>query len=550
MADTGHVLDGARPVSYTPTAAWTVAVALPMAGLALLVAQASLDAELAHQPIHFWLVLTVAALNVGLGLLTSEAARRRGDARLLLVSLAFLVSAGFLGLHALATPGVLLDKPNAGFVIATPVGLLIASGFAAASSLEISAARSAALVRRQRLLLYAVAAGLLAWGLVSVASLPPLRRTLTPDQAYWPLRILAVVGVGAYAFAALRYYLLYRRRRSDVLLGVITAFVLLAEAMVAVALSRNWHLSWWEWHVLMALAFGLVAYSARLEYRRGSTVPGAFAGLYLDHTLGRFHETQSEALKALVEFPDRAAEVRARYGLGAEEAEALARAASEVRHIDQLFRPYLSPQLAARLREAPEAGELGGERRYVSILFADLEGFTSFSERATPEQVMAMLNEYWGRAAPVVLRAYEGVIERFAGDAVMVVFNAAADQPDHARRAAGAALALQREAVSLAAEHPGWPRFRVGVNTGPAVVGHVGTAEQRSFAAIGDTTNLAARLQSTAEPGQVVIGGTTYAALGERATVERLPPLRVKGKADPVEAFVLADLEPERDQSA
>jgi adenylate cyclase len=124
----------------------------------------------------------------------------------------------------------------------------------------------------------------------------------------------------------------------------------------------------------------------------------------------------------------------------------------------------------------------------------------------------------------------------------MVVFNAAADQPDHSLRAARAGLALQRAADELASAEPGRPRFRVGINTGPAIVGNVGTTEQRSFTAIGDTTNLASRLQTYAEPGQVVIGESTNAGLGEGARVEALGGLELKGKADPVAAYVLISL--------
>src|SRR5688572_12809254 len=101
-----------------------------------------------HNPSHFWLVLAAAVTNVVLAVVTGDAARRRGDARLFLVSLAFLAGAGFLALHALATPRVLLDTPNAGFVVATPVGLLLASLFAAASSVELSPDASVRLMRR------------------------------------------------------------------------------------------------------------------------------------------------------------------------------------------------------------------------------------------------------------------------------------------------------------------------------------------------------------------------------------------------------------------
>src|SRR5215210_1249434 len=148
-------------------------LALPLVGLGILLGYPEADGEWSHQPSHFWLVLAVAVVSVGLGVATGEAARRRGDARVFLVALAFLVAAGFLGLHALATPGVLLDATNTGFVIATPVGLLLASGFAAASALDLSPSISAAIMRNQRLLRGAVFVVLGAWAAASLAAVPP-----------------------------------------------------------------------------------------------------------------------------------------------------------------------------------------------------------------------------------------------------------------------------------------------------------------------------------------------------------------------------------------
>lgn len=120
-----------------------------MIGLLILLAAPDADVHWEDHPAHFWLVLVTALISVALGFLAGEAARRLDDARLFLVSLAFVMSAGFLALHALATPGVLLEKPNAGFVVATPVGLAVAGVFAAASALDLSAAASAAVMRRQ-----------------------------------------------------------------------------------------------------------------------------------------------------------------------------------------------------------------------------------------------------------------------------------------------------------------------------------------------------------------------------------------------------------------
>ena len=191
---------------------WLLPLALPLVGLALLLARPETDAHWEDHPAHFWLVLLTALISVVLGYLAGEAARRLNDARLFLVSLAFVTSAGFLGLHALATPGVLLEKPNAGFVVATPVGLVIASVFAAASALDLSPAASAAVMRRQLLLRGAVFALLGGWAVLSLAELPPLDRALTPEEDDGPLYVLGAVGLPLYAFAAVRYVSLYRRR--------------------------------------------------------------------------------------------------------------------------------------------------------------------------------------------------------------------------------------------------------------------------------------------------------------------------------------------------
>ena len=120
------------------TGIWVAIVAAPLALLAVLLARPAVDPSWENHPAHFWLVLGAAAVATALGWAVSVAARRRRDARLFLISLAFIASSGFLGLHALATPGVLLEGPNAGFELATPVGLVVAGLFAAASALELS----------------------------------------------------------------------------------------------------------------------------------------------------------------------------------------------------------------------------------------------------------------------------------------------------------------------------------------------------------------------------------------------------------------------------
>jgi adenylate cyclase len=177
--------------------------------------------------------------------------------------------------------------------------------------------------------------------------------------------------------------------------------------------------------------------------------------------------------------------------------------------------------------------------RDVSIVLADLSGFTSFSERHEPAQVAAMLNAYFEPIVPLMEEA-GGEVHQIVGDEVMVIFNKQGDAPDHPLRAAHAALTLRDEAERVAAAHPDWPRFRTGVNSGEALAAVVGGPRgHRKHGVVGDTVNLAARLEAAAAPGTVVVGEATYRRLPQGAVAERLAPLTVKGKNEPVEAYVL-----------
>ena len=441
---------------------WFTAVAAPLVLVALLLVQPAVDAVWENHQAHFWLVLAAAALATALGYSVSAAARARRDARLLLISFAFIASSGFLGLHALATPGVLVG-PNAGFELATPVGLVFASAFAAASSRELSPEVAHAIVRNGNALLAALAGVMALWAFVSLAELPPLHSPLTKEQLNGWQVLLAIAGIMLYAIATVGFIRLYRRRGTRFVLAFTIAFALLAEAMVAIAGARNWHLSWWEWHVLMLGAFLTIALAARAEWHEER-----FSALYLDETLA-----------------------------GAKE---------------------------------------------VSVILADLAGFTRFTEEHDPAEVTRMLNAYFDRILPAMQDA-GGEVHQIVGDELMVIFNKTGDLPDHARRAAETALLLQRTASEVAQGHGDWPPFRVGVNSGEVIAGVVGGRRgHRKHGIVGDPVNVAARLQAEAPIGEVLIGEETFAGLGSAAIVEPIPPRHVKGKREPVRAYLLRDI--------
>jgi class 3 adenylate cyclase len=251
---------------------------------------------------------------------------------------------------------------------------------------------------------------------------------------------------------------------------------------------------------------------------------------------------RAEAVKALVSQHAGVDDLSARFDLSGDEAELLAHTAREIRRLDELFAPYLSTQLASRIRRHPEITELGGETRDITVLFADLQGFTAFSEEADPGRVVEMLNEYWSVTLPVV-EENGGFVDSIAGDAVLVVFNVAGDQQDHALRGCRAGVGFREGSEAIAGRHTDWPRFRIGVNTGPAVVGNIGSELRRSFTAIGDTVNVASRLQVEASPGEVLIGALTNAAVKDRVIVEPVGFLDLTGRAESVEVFRLLDVQ-------
>jgi class 3 adenylate cyclase len=177
--------------------------------------------------------------------------------------------------------------------------------------------------------------------------------------------------------------------------------------------------------------------------------------------------------------------------------------------LNELFHGYIAPQVASTLLDNPNNAQLGGQKREVTVLFADLDGFTGLSEKIPPEQLLELLNVCLGVASDAILE-YGGTIDKYMGDAVMALFNAPQDQADHSWRAVKAAIAMQRKLRHVTAKWEHKMVFSVGINTGEAVVGNIGSASLRNFTAIGDSVNLAKRIQEMAAPGQILVSKQTH----------------------------------------
>jgi PAS domain S-box-containing protein len=208
----------------------------------------------------------------------------------------------------------------------------------------------------------------------------------------------------------------------------------------------------------------------------------------------------------------------------------------------KLFERMVSPAVIAQID--PNGLALGGRRVDITVLFADIRGFTSFSEQqSSPEQLVAVLNRYLGAAADAVLEN-EGTVDKFLGDAVMAWFNAPILQPDHTLRAVRAALAIREAIQRLHRELPPERHlsFGVGIHYGEAVLGLIGTEKRLEYTAIGDSVNTAKRIQENAGKGQVVISQAAYERVQDRLEVEPMEPMQVKGKRDPVQVYQIVGL--------
>ncbi|MBV9109592.1 MAG: adenylate/guanylate cyclase domain-containing protein, partial [Gemmatimonadetes bacterium] len=213
----------------------------------------------------------------------------------------------------------------------------------------------------------------------------------------------------------------------------------------------------------------------------------------------------------------------------------------ERRRVRDMFSRFVDPHVVRRLADAGESLQLGGQRVPITILFSDIRGFTSLSEKLAAETVVTMLNEYLGAMTDIVFR-HQGTIDKFIGDAVMAFWGAPLPAADHARRAAECALEMIEELERLNAK---WEaegrgaglRIGVGVNTGEAVVGNIGSLKHKlDYTAIGDAVNLASRLESlNKEMGTtIIVSDAVHAALGDGYDTRPLQEVHVKGKEQAV----------------
>jgi PAS domain S-box-containing protein len=207
----------------------------------------------------------------------------------------------------------------------------------------------------------------------------------------------------------------------------------------------------------------------------------------------------------------------------------------------RLFERMVSPVVIDQLN--PDDLNLGGSRKLITTLFADIRGFTSLSERCDPETLVSVLNRYLGAATEAIL-SEDGTIDKFMGDAIMAFFNAPIPQTNHTLRAVRAALNMRAAVKAIQVDLP--PEFRldlgIGIHFGEAVLGLIGTQKRLEYTAIGDSVNTAKRLQENAAPGQILISSEACELTRDSIITAPITPLKVKGKKQLIHGYEITDL--------
>jgi adenylate cyclase len=218
----------------------------------------------------------------------------------------------------------------------------------------------------------------------------------------------------------------------------------------------------------------------------------------------------------------------------------------EKRMIKGMFQHYLAKDLVDELIANPDKLKLGGDKKELTVFFSDIEGFTSISEGLPPERLLNCLNEYLSAMTDIILEN-DGLLDKYIGDAIVAVWGAPIMREDHAILACRAALIMQKRLTELRQEweRDGKPEFksRMGVNTGFMTIGNVGSHQRLSYTVIGDTVNLASRLEAINKQYQsyIIISQSTYEEAKEQFQVRELDLITVKGKTEPVRIYQLLE---------
>ncbi len=222
------------------------------------------------------------------------------------------------------------------------------------------------------------------------------------------------------------------------------------------------------------------------------------------------------------------------------------RTQKEKRKITNIFNKYMSKEIVAKIvNDGEESIKLGGDKKDITVMFIDIRGFTPISESLEPEVVVEILNEYLSMATEEIIK-YNGVLDKYIGDGIMALFNVPYAMEDHELACIKAALAIKNNSKTLYdklyKKYGKEVEFGIGINCGSAIVGNIGSEKRMDYTAIGDTVNTAARLESNAQRGQILISEELYKRISDKVKVNVVGELQLKGKETPILTYEVMDV--------
>lgn len=372
------------------------------------------------------------------------------------------------------------------------------------------------------------------WVLIASGCLLQLVNTIIPYPFFAVMLVIAVVYNGSIHWLLRHDWVNFR------LLGIVTSTgdILVSIALVYAGGDNDLYL----WYFVI-----FIAHAARFGTAWAMVLTAALGGVYVGGLLARAGRIDPAVLDWHVLFTRvlfmllatllcsyLATQERLRFRNLLNQQRELFVVQSQRQRMLEAIKRYVGTEVAADiLNERDGIGALGGRRKQVTVLFADIQGFTPLAARLPPEQVVELLNEYFTAVTELVFK-HGGALDKFIGDAVVAVFGVPRSRDDDALRAVHTAIAIERELGEVRRTwdaRSGSPlQVRVGIDTGWAIVGNVGSPQRMDYTVIGDVVNTASRIQNLAQPGSILVSETTRGFLGDSVLLREFPEVEIRGK--------------------
>ena len=380
------------------------------------------------------------------------------------------------------------------------------------------------------------------WILIFTCSVIQIVKPVIPSMSFYLILPVCIL----YNF--LINVFIYRKRQYIILISQVTATLDILVSAILIYLSISQKNDIYLWYFVL-----LVSHAARFGFLGAIISPVIFSIFYFISLKVSGVEMSAHAMFIRLTFfiitgivsGYLAREEHKRFNNILKQQREIFESQQKRKEMRDVLQRYVSYNVVEELLSAPESLGLGGTKRKVSILFSDIEGFTSLLSRMEAENVIMLLNEYFTEMTNIIFQ-FGGMVDKFVGDAIIGIFGAIKPEQDDSLRAVRCAMAMQKRLRELQEQ---WKtsgeisiNSRIAVNTGEVIMGNIGSPKRMDYTAIGDPVNITSRMQAIAESGGVVISGNTYEEIKEMADADFMGNIQLRGRVKPIAVYVLKKL--------